>query len=49
MERVKRLGDLLGRDRVFVGTVAFGPPDEDYGVLRAMAGVLPRSSFQVRA
>ncbi|KAG2501020.1 hypothetical protein HYH03_000840 [Edaphochlamys debaryana] len=46
VSKVKKLGDLLGRDRVFVGTVAFGPPGEDYEVLRRMAGALPRSSFQ---
>ncbi len=47
--RVKRLGDLLGRDRVFVGTVAFGPPNENFRVLQEMAAALPRSSFQVRS
>ncbi|GFR40057.1 hypothetical protein Agub_g595 [Astrephomene gubernaculifera] len=46
VSRVRRLGDLLGRERVFVGTVAFGPPDEDYSVLQKMAAALPRSSFQ---
>ncbi|GLC46882.1 hypothetical protein PLESTB_000663900 [Pleodorina starrii] len=46
VSRVKRLGDLLGRDRVFMGTVAFGPPDENYTVLQGMAQALPRSSFQ---
>ena len=46
LERVTRLGDLFGRDRTFVGTVAFGPPDEDYQVLQQMAARLPRGSFQ---
>ena len=44
--RVKTLGDMFGRDRVFIGTCAFGPPTEDYTVLKAMAQALPRSSFQ---
>ncbi|GIL64651.1 hypothetical protein Vafri_18557 [Volvox africanus] len=43
---VKGIGDLLGRDRVFMGTVAFGPPTENYVVLEKMAAALPRSSFQ---
>ncbi|GIL85914.1 hypothetical protein Vretimale_8980 [Volvox reticuliferus] len=46
VEWVKRVGDLLGRDRVFMGTVAFGPPSENYVVLEKMAAALPRSSFQ---
>lgn len=45
--QVRQVGDLLGRDRVMVATVAFGPPGEDYGVLQAMARALPRSTFQV--
>ncbi|KXZ45262.1 hypothetical protein GPECTOR_56g358 [Gonium pectorale] len=43
---VKHIGDLLGRDRVYFGSVAFGPPTEDYTVLQGMARALPRSSFQ---
>jgi hypothetical protein len=46
LERITQLGDLFGRDRTFVGTVAFGPPDEDYEVLQQMAAQLPRGSFQ---
>ncbi|KAG2493615.1 hypothetical protein HYH03_008132 [Edaphochlamys debaryana] len=45
-DRVRSLGDLLGRDRVAVNTVAFGPPGEDYAVLQAMARALPRGHFQ---
>ena len=45
-QRIERLGDLFGRERMHVHTVAFGPPDEDYEVLQQMAAVLPRSSFQ---
>ena len=44
--KVQRLGDMFGRDRVFVATVAFGPASEDYEVLKSMATGLPRSSFQ---
>ncbi|KXZ55304.1 hypothetical protein GPECTOR_3g439 [Gonium pectorale] len=46
VERVRRIGDLLGRDRVHVHTVAFGPPDENYRVLQSMAKALPGGSFQ---
>ena len=35
-QRLRRIGNLVGRDRVFVGTVAFGKPDEDYSVLRCV-------------
>ncbi len=47
LDKIKHMGDLLGRDRVFVGTVAFGPPDENYQVLQDMSGILPKNSFQV--
>ncbi len=47
IKKIKSLGDQLGRDRVFVGCVAFGPPDENYAVLQSMAASLPRNSFQV--
>lgn len=43
---VQALGDRFGRDRLFMSTVAFGPPNEDYRVLTEMAGKLPQSSFQ---
>jgi len=46
VRKVMQIGDLLGRDRVVVGTVAFGPPDQDYEVLRMMGEALPRGSFQ---
>ncbi len=46
VEKIGRLGDLFGRDRTYIGTVAFGPPSEDYRVLRDMAAKLPRNSFQ---
>ena len=44
--RIKLMGDTLGRDRMFVGTCAFGPPSEDYSVLKAVAMAMPRNSFQ---
>ena len=46
VERVEQMGDIFGRDRVVVNTVAFGPPSDDYGVLMSMAEALPRHSFQ---
>jgi len=46
VRKVQLLGDLFGRDRVFVNMIAFGKPDENYRVLRAMAEALPRHSFQ---
>jgi hypothetical protein len=46
VKRISRLGDLFGRDRTFIGTVAFGPLTEDYQVLQEMAAKLPRNSFQ---
>jgi hypothetical protein len=45
-QKVKLLGDLFGRDRTYIGTVAFGPITEDYQVLQDMAAQLPRQSFQ---
>lgn len=47
VRKVRRLGDLLGRDRLHVHCVAFGPPSEDYAVLQGMAAALPLNSFQV--
>jgi len=44
--RVLKIGDLLGRDRVVVGTVAFGGSEQDYAVLQQMGEVLSRGSFQ---
>jgi hypothetical protein len=45
-KKIVNLGDMFGRDRMCVNTVAFGPPGEDYLVLEEMAKQLPRSSFQ---
>jgi hypothetical protein len=46
LTRVKKLGDLFGRDRLMFSTVAFGPLDDDYSVLQGMASVLPLGNFQ---
>jgi hypothetical protein len=46
---IRNLGDMLGRDRVQIHTVAFGPEKENYRVLENMAKALPRNSFQVGA
>ncbi|KAK3232626.1 hypothetical protein CYMTET_57028 [Cymbomonas tetramitiformis] len=46
LQRLSRLGDLLGRDRLRFHTVAFGSPDENYETLKLMATHLPRGSFQ---
>ncbi|KAG2454441.1 hypothetical protein HYH02_001460 [Chlamydomonas schloesseri] len=48
LDRIRTMGDLLGRDRVSVNTVAFGPAAEDFTLLRRMSKVLPRGSFQNR-
>lgn len=34
VQRVRSLGDMFGRDRMFIGTCAFGPASEDYAVLQ---------------
>ncbi len=46
LELIQCMGDKIGRDRVSLHTVAFGPAVEDFAVLQEMATVLPRSSFQ---
>ena len=46
VKKVQKLGDLFGRDRVFIATVGFGPASESYEVLEEMARAMPRSSFQ---
>jgi hypothetical protein len=46
LDRVAALGKLLGPSKAYVGTVAFGPPNENYEVLQLMAEQLPRGSFQ---
>lgn len=44
--RVKRIGQVFGRDKVIFRTLAFGPIKEDFRLLEQMAGVLPRGEFQ---
>ena len=44
--RVRRIGQVFGRDRVIVRTIAFGPTKEDFSLLEKMAKVLPRGEFQ---
>ena len=41
--KVTRLGDMFGRDRMFIATCAFGPPSEEFAVLQvcARAGSAP--------
>ena len=46
VQKVLQIGDILGRDRVVVGTVAFGDPHLNYQVLQQMGEALPRGSFQ---
>jgi hypothetical protein len=46
VQHVNELGDLFGRERVSVHTVAFGDPKEDYSVLEQIGTALPRGSFQ---
>mmetsp|Transcript_28739 Transcript_28739/g.71616 ORF Transcript_28739/g.71616 Transcript_28739/m.71616 type:complete len:718 (+) Transcript_28739:144-2297(+) len=46
LAKVLELGEVLGRDRVVVGTVAFGDTSQNYDVLRQMGEALPRGSFQ---
>jgi hypothetical protein len=44
--RVKRIGQVFGRDKVIFRTLAFGPPQENFALLEKMAAVLPRGEFQ---
>ena len=37
LKKMRELGDIFGRDRVNVATVAFGAPNENYEVLQQMA------------
>ena len=45
IEKVLKMGDLFGRDRLRIATIAFGPPGEDYKVLEEMSKVLPNGHF----
>eukprot|EP00607_Mallomonas_marina_P008608 CAMPEP_0182424656 /NCGR_PEP_ID=MMETSP1167-20130531/10888_1 /TAXON_ID=2988 /ORGANISM="Mallomonas Sp, Strain CCMP3275" /LENGTH=732 /DNA_ID=CAMNT_0024604629 /DNA_START=58 /DNA_END=2253 /DNA_ORIENTATION=+ len=46
LRKVRDLGDMCGRDRIRIHTVAFGNPNEDFRVLKQMSNQLPRHSFQ---
>jgi hypothetical protein len=46
LDRVKKIGQVFGRDKVVLRTLAFGPPNENFSLLEQMAGVLPRGEFQ---
>jgi len=43
---METMGDIFGRDRVHVSTVAFGAPDENYDVLKKMAKAVPQGKFE---
>ena len=44
--RVKRIGQVFGLDKVIFRTLAFGPIKEDFRLLEQMAAVLPCGEFQ---
>ena len=46
LDRVKRIGQIFGRDKVIFRTLAFGPPKENFEILEEMARALPRGEFQ---
>ena len=46
LNRVKRIGQVFGRDKVILRTLAFGPSNEDFRLLDEMAKALPRGEFQ---
>ena len=46
VRRVQELGRLFGQDRTIIGTIAFGPPSEEFHVLKKMSEALPRGVFQ---
>ena len=43
---ISDMGDLFGRDRLTVATIAFGPPKEEFRVLEQIAKVLPQGIYQ---
>jgi hypothetical protein len=45
VERVLKMGDLLGRNRLHISTIAFGPADQDYKILEEMSKQLPNGHF----
>jgi len=46
VEEVARLRDIFGSDRLYFGTLAFGPLSEQYRVLQEMGSKLPRGCFE---
>jgi len=45
LERVRKIGDVFGRDKVILRTLAFGPAKENFELLEDMAAALPRGEF----
>jgi hypothetical protein len=45
LERIRKIGDVFGRDKVILRTLAFGPAKEDFRLLEDMAAALPRGEF----
>lgn len=45
-QRVKSIGQVFGRDKVIFCSIAFGPPGANFSLMKQMADVLPRGSFQ---
>ena len=46
LSRVRKIGDVFGKEKVVLRTLAFGPPNEDFKLLEEMAAALPRGAFQ---
>ena len=46
LDRVRRIGQIFGKDKVILRTVAFGPQKEDFQLLEELAKTLPRGEFQ---
>jgi hypothetical protein len=45
LERIRKIGDVFGRDKVILRTLAFGPAKENFELLEDMAAALPRGEF----
>jgi len=46
LSRVRKIGDVFGKEKVVLRTLAFGPPNEDFKLLEEMAAALLRGAFQ---
>ena len=44
LAKIEQIGDVGGRDRTIMSTVAFGPPSEDFNTLKEMGELLPRGA-----